>query len=144
MKIYRLSEEKLKKQTTTQILLGSVTLLLAVISGYSYFVNDIGNVTFTVVLCFISSIFFKAISNLDRFRFELDGTVLTSYLKDSVYYQYDLLNVDVEIVEKNKTSKIIIFENDEAKAIFRASDIGPEAFDELINDTRELLALHNK
>ncbi len=134
MKVYKINEVELKKQKRFAIIGGVLCTLIAVISAYLFFMDYSGNVSSVVIFGGIGIAMFKSISNLDRFRFELDGTVLTSYLRKDKYYEYDLTKVEVEINDKSKKPRLNIIENDKVVAIFRASDIGEIAFKELIND----------
>ncbi len=134
MKVYKVSEEEYKKQKTTHIISGVLCIIVATISAYLFFMDYSDNISSTVVFGAVGITLFKAISNIDRFHFELNGTVLTSYLKDKVYSQSDLSNAEIEIKEKRKNSKIYVFENDRATAIYRSSDIGINAFNELLKD----------
>ncbi len=136
MKVYKLSEEEFKSQKTFAIVGGVLCLIAAFANGYIFFMDYSNNVLSTVAFTGAAVLMFKSISNLDRFRFELDGTVLTSYLKEDKYYEYDLTKVEIEINEKSKRSRINIIENDNVVAIFRASDVGEKAFKELINDVK--------
>ncbi len=139
MKIYKISEEEYKKQKAIHIISGVLCLIVSAITGYQYFMDYSEKASTMVVFGILGITFLKAISNLDRFHFELNGTILTSYLKDKIYYQHDLTKVEVEIVEKRKRSKILIIENDNVKSIFRESDIGETAFDELKNDVNDII-----
>ncbi len=138
MKVYKLSEEEFKKSKNFAIIAGVLFMVVAVINAYLFFMDYSGNVSSVLIFGGIGIAMFKSISNLDRFRFELDGTVLTSYLREDKYYEYDLTKVDVEFNLKTKRSRINIIENDKVVAIFRATDVGAVAFNELIDDVKAI------
>ncbi len=139
MKIYKLNEKALKKEKTKYTISGIVSIVVSCINAYFFIIGYNTSVASTVFFGVCGFTLLVSVSKLDRFYYELNGNVLTSYLRGRKFCDHDLTKVDVEIKENKKKSKITISENGKVKAIHRGNYVGVEAFDELINDVKLVL-----
>ncbi len=139
MKVYKLDEKKLKKQKLMNILGGIVALILCAIDAYLFVLGYTRTVASTSFFGALGVSLLMAVSSLEKFYYELDGNVLTSYIRGKKFSQHDLTKVEVEIKEKKKKSKITIKEHGRVKAVHKGNYVGVEAFDELINDVKVVL-----
>ncbi len=139
MKVYKLDEKKLKKNKTAYTGSGILCLVFCVINAYLFVSGYTQTIASTTFFGALGATMLITASSLEKYYYELEGSVLTAYVKGKKFREHDLTKVKVEIKEKKKNSKIIIIENGKVKAIHIGNYVGVDAFNELINDVKFVL-----
>ncbi len=139
MKVYKLDEKLLKKKKVSSIIGGILFIIVGIINCYMFVNGYSRTVAGTVFFLVAGFSMLSTTTKLDKFYFELEGTVLTSYLRGKKFSSHDLTKVDVEIKNHDKKPKITIMENGKVKAIHNAGYVGLDAFNEMIKDVNEVI-----
>ncbi len=139
MKVYKLDEKSLKKKKITTTISGLAFIFISCINAY-FVAMGVSETTTGVAMFLIAGVaMFMSLRKIDQFYFELDGSVLTSYLRGRQFCKHDLKQVQVSIRNDIKRPKITILENGKVKAIHNATYIGVESFNEMIEDVNKII-----
>ncbi len=139
MKVYKLGQKELKRLKVSYTISGLLSLLVCGINIYLYVMGYSSTSSGAAVFGVVGFTMLVTVPELGKFYFELDGTVLTSYIRGKMFSQHDLVKVEVVIKDKKKKSKITISENGKTRAIHKPTYIGVDAFSEMMSDVKAVL-----
>ncbi len=136
MKTYKLSDVELKTKKMMYLVTIVLCIFTSVISIGAIFVGYKTGLSIALSVVFICNALINILTKnkLGKNYFELDGNVLTAYLKGKNPTKFDISQVDFIIKEHKKYPMIIISANGKAKAMYNSKDIGVKAFNEMIED----------
>ncbi len=139
MKVYKLSEQDLKKIKKESIIFGLVWLLLCIVFIYVSITIDNDYTSTSVIFGIGAFRSFFALYKLDQFYFELDGKVIREYIRGKVRKESNLEQAQIKIIEHKKKPKMNVLDKNNVLAKYNRHLVSIDAFNELISDVKDIL-----
>ncbi len=141
MKVYKLSEQGLKKRKKEMIIEGLLLSLFCMFRVYQH-IRIPGveyNITSTIVFGIAAFQIFFSSYKLDQCYLELDGKIIREYIKGKVRKESNLEQAQIGIKEHKKRPRISVLDENNKLAKYNSYMVGVEAFNELINDVKAIV-----